>query len=76
METITAADARFTMPAATVRLLLRPDEAAQVIGVSRSRFYQLLSQGLIKSIRVGRSRRVPLAELQRWVNDELAQQSA
>lgn len=40
------------------RLLYRPDEAARVIGVSRSRLYELLASGEIRSVKIGRSRRV------------------
>jgi excisionase family DNA binding protein len=58
------------------RLLLRPEEGAEAIGVSRARFYELLAAGTIKSIKIGRSRRVPVSELTRWVETELAAQSA
>jgi len=49
------------------RLLLRPSEAAQVIGVSRSKVYELLSEGVLPAIRLGRVVRVPLEALRRWV---------
>ena len=61
---------------APVRLLLRPEEAAEAIGVSRAKFYELMALGVIRSIKVGRSRRVPVAELNAWVTAELAAQSA
>jgi excisionase family DNA binding protein len=57
------------------RLLLRPEEAADAIGVSRARFYELLAAGKIKSIKIGRSRRIPVEELQGWVSEELEKQS-
>jgi excisionase family DNA binding protein len=59
-----------------LRLLLRPEEAAHAIGLSRARFYQLMATGQIRSIKVGRSRRVPVAELSRWVIDEVEKQTA
>jgi excisionase family DNA binding protein len=59
-----------------MRLLLRPEEGADALGVSRARFYELMSQGRIKSIKIGRSRRVPISELQIWIATELADQSA
>lgn len=59
-----------------VRLLLRPEEGAEAIGVSRAKFYELLARGQIKSIKVGRSRRVPVSELNAWIASELASQSA
>jgi excisionase family DNA binding protein len=58
------------------RVLLRPEEAARAIGVSRSQFFKLLADGSIRSLKVGRLRRVPVAELDSWVARELAQQSA
>jgi excisionase family DNA binding protein len=60
----------------SIRLLLRPEEGANAIGVSRARFYELMAEGRIKSINIGRSRRVPVAELQDWIAAELAEQSA
>jgi len=58
------------------RLLLRPEEGAEAIGVSRAKFYELMSRGEIRSIKVGRSRRVPLAELNAWIASTLAAQTA
>jgi excisionase family DNA binding protein len=60
----------------SIRMLLRPEEGADAIGVSRARFYELMSEGRIKSIKIGRSRRVPITELQSWIAAELATQSA
>jgi excisionase family DNA binding protein len=75
METTTAAEMPFRKARGTVRLLLRPEEGADAIGVSRARFYELMSAGRIKSIKIGRSRRIPLAELESWITRELAAQS-
>jgi excisionase family DNA binding protein len=58
------------------RLLLRPEEAARALGVSRARLYQMMAEGQITSIKVGRLRRIPLAELTKWVESALAEQSA
>jgi excisionase family DNA binding protein len=59
-----------------VQLLLRPEDAANSIGVSRAKFFGLLASREIKSIKIGRSRRVPVAELQAWVAREIERQSA
>ena len=48
------------------QLLLRPEEAAKVLGVGRSRIYRLLADGVIPGIRVGRSVRVPADALRAW----------
>jgi excisionase family DNA binding protein len=51
------------------RLLLRPTEAGEVLGISRSKIYELLASGEIPSVRVGnpRTRRIPLAALRQWI---------
>ncbi len=49
------------------RLLLRPSEAAEVLGVSRSKCYELIASGAIPSVRLERGKlvRVPLEALKR-----------
>ena len=54
------------------RILYRPAEAAEAIGVSRSRIYELINSGTIPSIRVGNTVRVPVADLEKWVSDQVA----
>ena len=49
------------------RLLLRPVEAAEALGISRSALYVLLSRGEIESVLIGNSRRVPLSALEDYV---------
>ncbi len=51
------------------KLLLRPEEAAQALGVSRATVYLLLARGTLPRVYVGRSMRVPVAALNRWVAD-------
>ena len=48
------------------RLALRVTEAAQAIGISRSKCYQLIASNDLPSARLGKSGRVPVAELKRW----------
>jgi excisionase family DNA binding protein len=50
------------------RLLLRPIEAAEAIGVGRSRIYELLASGELPSIRIGSSVRVPIDRLRAWID--------
>ena len=54
------------------RILYRPAEAAEAIGVSRSRIYELINSKTIPSIRVGNTVRVPVADLEKWVSDQVA----
>jgi excisionase family DNA binding protein len=56
------------------RLLLRPTEAGEAIGVSRSKIYELLARGELPSIRIGGSVRVPLNELREWIARQLTEQ--
>lgn len=49
------------------RLLLRPTEAADVIGIGRSKVYELLARGELPSIRIDGSIRVPMDELRQWI---------
>ena len=49
------------------RLLLRPAEAAEAIGVCRSRIYELLRSGELPCVRIGGSVRVPVAGLRDWI---------
>jgi excisionase family DNA binding protein len=49
------------------KLLLRPEEAAEVLGIGRSKFYELLAAGAVQSVRIGKCRRVPLAALEEYV---------
>jgi len=48
---------------ADARLLLRPSEAARLLGISRSKCYELIHSGDLPSIRLGGSLRIPVAEL-------------
>jgi excisionase family DNA binding protein len=57
-----------------VRVLLRPEEGAEAAGVSRSQFFKYLADGSIRSIKVGRLRRIPVAEIEAWVTRQLEQQ--
>ena len=49
------------------KLLLTPEEAGDLIGVGRTRVYELLRRGAIVSVRIGRSRRIPHQALVAYV---------
>jgi prophage regulatory protein len=53
------------------RLLLRPAEAGEALGLCRSKTYELIASGAIPSIRIGRNVRVPADALRKWVTDQL-----
>ena len=54
------------------RILYRPAEAAEAIGVSRSRIYELIASGEIPSVRIGNVTRVPVDKLHDWVEQRTA----
>ena len=54
------------------KLLLTPVEAAHLLSIDRSTLYDLLMDGTIPSIKIGRARRIPLKDLERWVADQTA----
>jgi excisionase family DNA binding protein len=56
------------------RLLLSVDEAAHRLSIGRSLLYELLAAGEIRSIHVGRLRRVPIAALTDYINRQAPEQ--
>lgn len=57
------------------RMLLRPGEAAELLGFSRSTVYSLIASGQLPSVRIGNSTRVPLAGLRAWLASKSAAQA-
>ena len=51
------------------KLLLTTLEAATVLGISRSKVYELLTSGQLRSVQIGACRRVPADALQTFVAD-------
>lgn len=50
------------------RLLLKPEEAAEVLSIGRSKVYELMGSGELASVRIGTSRRVPTEALVEFVS--------
>jgi excisionase family DNA binding protein len=55
--------------------LLTVEEAANELRLGRTRTYELVAAGIIRSVKVGRSRRVPATEIARYVERLLAEQA-
>jgi excisionase family DNA binding protein len=53
------------------KLLLRPVEAAEAIGIGRSKVYELIARGELPSVRIGASVRVPVDALRAWIAQQL-----
>ena len=51
-------------------LLYRPEEAAAKLGISRAKCYELIAEGVLPHMRVGRSLRIPAADLRRWIEQQ------
>ena len=48
-------------------LLLRGPEVAELLGISRALSYRWMATGVLPTVRVSRSVRVPHDELRRWI---------
>ena len=57
------------------RLLLTVSEAAQRLGIWRSLLYELLADGQVESIHVGRLRRIPIDALADFIDRQLSSRS-
>ncbi len=49
------------------KLLLKVPEAAELVGLGRSKLYELMKAGEIPAIRIGRGVRIPANGLREWV---------
>jgi excisionase family DNA binding protein len=50
------------------RLLLSPEEAARALSISRTRVYELMASGRLRSLKIGRSRRISVDALAAFVS--------
>lgn len=48
-------------------LLVRPEEAARALGIGRSKVYELIAAGTLRSVKIGGARRVPATALAEFV---------
>jgi excisionase family DNA binding protein len=58
-----------------LRLLLTVPEAATALAISRSKLYELLAAGLVRSVRIDGSRRIPLEALHAYVASLIDQEA-
>lgn len=61
--------------ATSAEMLLRVEDAAHRIQVSRAQMYRLIASGEVGSVKIGASRRVPIRCLNEFVDRLIADQS-
>jgi excisionase family DNA binding protein len=49
------------------RLLLRPEEVAKALGVGRTMVFELIRTGELRSVKIGKSRRIPTAAMHEYI---------
>lgn len=49
------------------RLALTVEEAAQSIGIGRTKMYELINSGMLRSIKIGGQRRIRVDDLKAWI---------
>ncbi len=59
----------------TERLLLTVEEAARCLGIGRTLAWQLVRQGELPVVRLGRCVRVPAQALQEWIARQVKEAS-
>ena len=52
------------------KALLTVGETAEILSLSRSRVYELMNKNVLASVRIGRSRRVSVASVNRLLHSE------
>ena len=62
-------------PVAVPPALLRIDEVADRLAISRATIYRLIRRGAIPTVHIGSSVRIPAAELDRWLRAQVATSS-
>jgi excisionase family DNA binding protein len=48
-------------------LLVSIDEGARIVGLGRTMLYQLIAKNQIKSVKIGRARRIVLTDLEAYI---------
>jgi excisionase family DNA binding protein len=49
------------------KLLLTPEEAAQALNISRTKVFELLQVEALRSVKIGKSRRIPTEAVREFV---------
>lgn len=68
LRTMSAVRENLSSGGVVPKLLLKTEEAAQVLGVSRTQNYHPIQDQLLESVPIGGSRRIPLVCLNAYVD--------
>ena len=49
------------------RVLLRPEEVATALGIGRTAVFELIRTGALRSVKIGKSRRIPTDAVHEYV---------
>lgn len=60
---------------AQTKMLLTVEEAARRLGIGRSLAWRLVQEGEIPSVRLGRLVRVPMSQLEEWLQAQSREQT-
>ncbi|GGU92222.1 hypothetical protein GCM10010182_04260 [Actinomadura cremea] len=58
------------------KLLLTVPEAARALSISRSKLYELLASGTVRSVRIDGSRRIPIDALNAYIDTLMDMENA
>jgi len=50
-----------------MKMLYTPSQTAEMLGISRSQVYLLMNKGELESIHIGRSRRIAISDVNRFL---------
>lgn len=50
------------------KLMLTISETAEVLGIGRSKMFELLGSGRLPVVRIGKAVRIPRRELEQWIH--------
>lgn len=56
-------------------MLLRAEEAARMLGLGRSKVFQMLAAGELPVVRIGRCVRIPRDDLREWIKQKGQEQA-
>jgi excisionase family DNA binding protein len=58
-------------PVGSIAWLLRPEEVAQILSISRSKVYDLVNRGDLPGVKIDTATRIPLTALEDFVRARL-----